>query len=367
MARRVSLAFAAPRRIELVEESIDAPSAGQALVRTLTSAISAGTELLAFRGQLGADTPLDETLGALGRATFAFPFRYGYACVGEVAAVGEGVDPSWIGRRVFGFHPHATMFLAPVADLLRVPDGLDSARAALLAHMETAVNLVLDGAPLYGENVLVIGLGTVGLLTTALMARFPLAVLAAVEPLAHRIEAARALASRPLVTSRDDIRRALGPRGADLIYELSGNPDALDEAIAVAGHEARVVVGSWYGDKRARVDLGGRFHRRRLRLVSSQVSHIGAALSARWDRQRRFDAAWKALAEIDPRPLVSHRIPFDEAAGAYELLDRNPEQVLQVLLDYSVGNPGRVPEPSRDGTRRAQLAGSPRDKEGGTR
>ena len=114
--------------------------------------------------------------------------------------------------------------------------------------METAVNLILDGAPLYGENVLVIGLGTVGLLATALLARFPLAVLAASEPLSHRTQAAGALAApRDVVTGRDDIRRALEPRGADLIYELSGNPEALDEAIAVAGHEARVVVGSWYG------------------------------------------------------------------------------------------------------------------------
>jgi 2-desacetyl-2-hydroxyethyl bacteriochlorophyllide A dehydrogenase len=336
MARRVSLVFAAPRRIDLVAESIDPPAPGQALVRTLTSAISAGTELLAFRGQLGSDTPLDETLGSLGQATFAFPFRYGYACVGEVVAVGEGVDSAaWIGGRVFGFQPHATMFAAPVADLLRVPDGLDPERAALLAHMETAVNLVLDGAPLYGENVLVIGLGTVGLLTTALLARFPLAVLAAAEPLAHRTQAARALAApRPIVTDWDEIRRAFEPRGADLIYELSGNPDALDDAIAAAGHEARVVVGSWYGNKRARVDLGGRFHRRRLRLMSSQVSHIGAGLSARWDRQRRFDAAWSALADVDVGPVVSHRVPFENAAAAYELLDQRPEQVTQVLLDY---------------------------------
>jgi 2-desacetyl-2-hydroxyethyl bacteriochlorophyllide A dehydrogenase len=335
MARRVSLVFAAPRRIELIAEPVDAPAPGQALVRTLTSAISAGTELLAFRGQLGADTPLDETLGALGQATFAFPFRYGYAAVGEVVAVGAGVDSAWIGRRVFGFQPHTTMFLAPVADLVRVPDGLDPARAALLAHMETAVNLILDGAPLYGENVLVIGLGTVGLLTTALLARFPLAALAAADPVLHRAQAARALAApSAVVTGQDEIRRALGPRGADLIYEVSGNPEALDDAIAAAGHEARVVVGSWYGNKRARVDLGGRFHRRRLRLVSSQVSHIGAALSARWDRQRRLDAAWRALVDIDVSPLVSHRVPFEEAAAAYELLDKSPEPVLQVLLDY---------------------------------
>jgi threonine dehydrogenase-like Zn-dependent dehydrogenase len=65
------------------------------------------------------------------------------------------------------------------------------------------------------------------------------------------------------------------------------------------------------------------------------VSHIGAALSARWDRARRFEAAWRALAEIDTAALVSHRFAFENAAAAYELLDRDPERVLQVLLTHS--------------------------------
>jgi 2-desacetyl-2-hydroxyethyl bacteriochlorophyllide A dehydrogenase len=330
----VKLMFSAPRRIELVEDALGAPPPGHALVRTLTSAISAGSELLAFRGQLSPDTPLDETLGALGQATFAYPFPYGYASVGEVAAVGHSVDPTWVGRRVFAFQPHATMFVAPLAELLAVPDGLPPERAALLAQMETAINLVLDGAPLYGENVLVIGLGVVGLLTTALLARFPLAVLAVAERQPRRTQAAHDLAARPILADGEEIRRALGARGADLVYELSGNPEALDEAIAAAGHEARLVVGSWYGDKRARIDLGGRFHRRRLRIASSQVSHISAALSARWDRERRFEAAWRALSDIDTLPLVSHRVPFEEAQAAYELLDRGPGDVLQVLLEH---------------------------------
>jgi 2-desacetyl-2-hydroxyethyl bacteriochlorophyllide A dehydrogenase len=336
VARRLRLLFAAPRRIELREDRLeDPPPPGRARVRTLVSAVSAGTELLAFRGEIPPETPLDETLGALGGATFTYPFPYGYAAVGEVEAVGEGVGDAWLGRRVFAFEPHATRFVAPVGELLRVPDGLDPERAALFAHMETAVNLLLDGAPRLGENVLVVGLGTVGLLATALLARFPLAALAAVEPAEHRARAGRALAARPLITDRAEIARAFGARGADLVFELSGNPAALDEAIAAAGHEARVVVGSWYGDKRAPVDLGGRFHRRRLRLVSSQVSHIAAELSARWDRARRADAVWRALGEIDTRPLVSHRVAFEDAAAAYALIDRGTEPVVQVLLTYS--------------------------------
>jgi 2-desacetyl-2-hydroxyethyl bacteriochlorophyllide A dehydrogenase len=329
------LLFTAPRRIEVRQEPIGTPGAAQVLVETHVSAISAGTELLAYRGLLPPDAPVDEALGALRDATFAFPFRFGYAAVGDVVARGPDVDPSWIGRRVFAFQPHATAFCAPVADLRPVPADLPSERAVLVAQMETAVSLILDGAPMLGERVLVIGQGTVGLLVTALLARFPLALLGAVETRPLRAAAARALGAGVVTAGGgDELDRLYGARGADLIYELSGNPAALDLAIAAAGHEARVVVGSWYGGQRASVDLGGRFHRRRLRLISSQVSHIGAPLSARWDRQRRFDQAWQALAAIDTLPLVTHRFPIDQAGEAYELLDRQPEKVLQVLLDH---------------------------------
>ncbi len=200
--------------------------------------------------------------------------------------------------------------------------------------METAVNLILDGAPAFDDAVLVIGQGVIGLLVTALLARFPLSALAAAERAPARAEMARRLGARVVVVGAgaDECAAIAGERGADLVYELSGDPRALDLAIAAAGHEARVVVGSWYGAKRAPIDLGGRFHRRRLRIVSSQVSHIGAALSARWDRTRRREATWRALAAIDTTPLVSHRVPFADAARAYALADAGDPAALQILL-----------------------------------
>ena len=75
-----ALLLKAPR--ELAFEPLEpAPlKAGEVRVRTLFSGISAGTELLAYRGELDPDVALDETIGALG-GTFRYPFRYGYSCV----------------------------------------------------------------------------------------------------------------------------------------------------------------------------------------------------------------------------------------------------------------------------------------------
>jgi threonine dehydrogenase-like Zn-dependent dehydrogenase len=198
--------------------------------------------------------------------------------------------------------------------------------------METATNLVLDGAPRLGERVLVIGQGVVGLLTTALLARFPLARLVALEAVPARARLAAAFGAQVAV----DARAALGGDGdndgADLTFELSGNPAALDTAIAATGREGRVIVGSFYGRKRAPVDLGGHFHRGRLSIASSQVSHLGPALSARWDRARRRETAFRALAALDTAQLITHRVPLGRAADAYRLLAAGPAEALQVLL-----------------------------------
>lgn len=335
--RRQALWFREPGRVEVVDEVMEGPVAGELLARTRVSAISAGTELLAFRGELPAELAVDETLGALRGQTFTYPFRYGYAQVADVVEVGAGVDRAWVGQRIFAFAAHASAFVLPASDAILVPEGVAPERAALLAHMETAVNLILDGQPLLGENVVVLGLGTIGALTAALAARFPLATLAIADRSAPRLAVGRRLCGArclALEPSREALGDALGGRGADLVFEVSGSLAALNLAIAVAGHEGRVVVGSWYGNKRGEVELGGAFHRRRLRLVSSQVSHIGSALSARWDRGRRLESAWTALRELDVSSLVTHRIPLGEAGEAYARLARGADDVGQILFTH---------------------------------
>jgi 2-desacetyl-2-hydroxyethyl bacteriochlorophyllide A dehydrogenase len=333
--KRSALVFTGPGRVEVTEESCPAPGPGQLAVRTTCSGISAGTELLAYRGQLPADLPLDDTLPALQGNVFSYPFRYGYAAVGTVVEVGAGVDRSWIERRVFSFQPHASLFLTSVDEAFPLPAAIDSEAAALLPSQETAVNLVLDGAPQLGERVAVLGQGVVGLCTTGLLGRFPLESLVAIEPVAARAALARQLGASAAVASAAEARAALGSDGADLTFELTGNPAALDAAIAVTGREGRVVVGSFYGEKRAPVSLGGHFHRGRLTLHSSQVSRIGPALSGRWDRQRRMAAAWRALGQLDTRALVTHRFPFARAAEAYRLLDAGGAEALQVVFSYA--------------------------------
>lgn len=342
LARQQALFFTHPGGVEILAEPLSTPGQGEVRVQTLLSAISSGTEMLIYRGQAPADLPLDDTIAALSGG-FSFPLQYGYALVGRVDRLGEGVEPVWQDRLVFAFHPHADNFNAPLADLIPLPEGIAPEDAVFLPNVETAVNFLMDGAPLIGEQVVVFGQGIVGLLTTALLTRFPIERLVTLDRYAIRRRVALALGAHasldPMATDAvDQLRSVLNANGlyegADLLFELSGSPAALDQAIAAAGFGGRIVIGSWYGQKRADLNLGGRFHRARLHLVSSQVSSLAPHLSGRWDKARRLQTAWEMLALIRPSAWITHRIPFVDASQAYELLDHRPEEAIQVIFIY---------------------------------
>lgn len=334
--------FTAPGQVEIRSESLPPPGPGEALVQTLASGISAGTELLILRGQAPPGMTADESLPSL-TGTLDFPLKYGYAAAGKVIALGPQTDMRLNGSLVFAFYPHQSHFIAPVESLLVLPADLPAEHAVLLPNLETAVALVHDGRPAVGEQAAVFGQGIVGLLTTALLSRMPLQRLLTFDRHPARRQTSLDLGADASLEpasadvaerTRELLSDGAGDSAADLCFELTGDPQALDQAIAICGFDGRVIIGSWYGRKRASLDLGGRFHRSRIRLISSQVSTIDPALRGRWDHRRRLRFAQSLLPDLPVERLISHRVPFEQAAEAYHLLDQQPGQALQVVLIY---------------------------------
>jgi threonine dehydrogenase-like Zn-dependent dehydrogenase len=259
--------------------------------------------------------------------------------VGEVVELGPDVENHWLARRVFTFNPHEDHFIAHIDGLLPVPEHLSTENAVFLPNMETAINFLMDGHPLIGERAAVFGQGIVGLLTTALLASFPLAELLTVDPIEKRRAVSLELGATQSIspataTEFKPARESDTIDGYDLIYELSGTPEALDQAINLTGFDSRIVVGSWYGEKKAPLTLGREFHRNRVKIISSQVSTIAAEHRGRWDKERRFSLAWEKLTQIEPAHLITHRFHLHQAADAYRLLDQQPAEAVQIIFDY---------------------------------
>lgn len=328
--------FTQPLRVEVRPLSLRPPADGEILIQTLCSAVSAGTEMLVYRGQVPEGMLLDSTISGM-REKISYPLPYGYACVGRVLDTGRGVDAAWTGRLVFAFAPHATHFISTPAAVIPVPDDVEPETAVFLANLETAVNLVQDGNPQLGERVVVLGQGVVGLLLSRLLSGFPLAWLGAVEAMAPRRERSLQMGVQQVFkpdTELAALKSQLGGTGADLVFEVSGAPEALDLALSLCGFTSRIVVGSWYGNKSGGINLGGDAHRNRVQIMTSQVSSIAPGLSGRWDKLRRFELCWQLLRQLPVRELISHRLPLSQAPQLYERLHSAPATVLQALFVY---------------------------------
>jgi 2-desacetyl-2-hydroxyethyl bacteriochlorophyllide A dehydrogenase len=326
-----ALWFTAPRTAELRPERVPPPGPGEVRIKTIASAISHGTEMLVYRGEVPADLPLDlPTLAG----DFSFPIKYGYATVGRV--VDAGAESFSAGDLVFVHHPHQDAFAVPAELPVRLPDGLDPTPGLFLANLETALNVVHDAPLRLGETALVFGQGVVGLLVTQLLKLAGADRVLAVDPIEKRRELALEVGADEAFEPGEDLRErtldATAGRGADLAVEVSSSGAALQGAIDAVATEGTVVVASWYGTKPVALSLGGHFHRGRVRLRSSQVGRITPELGARWDRARRTEAALGLLPRLRLEELVSHRVPFEEARGAYRLVDEHPEETVQVVL-----------------------------------
>ena len=304
-------------------------------VRAVVSGVSAGSELLVYRGLAPSDLPPD--LPTV-EGDFRLPIKFGYASVGTLVEVGAEVVGLEVGDLVFAHHPHQTEYVVPADFPIRLPKGLPVERGVFAANLETAATVVLDAHPRLGEAVLVVGQGIVGLLVTMLLKRVGVGPIIAVDLHERRRDAAvRAGADHALGPGDGLVPEVLeltGGRGVDVAVDASGSPAALQSCVDTTAFGGTVVVASWYGTRQVTLALGGAFHRRRLRLVSSQVSTLDAALSDRWSRDRRTDLVRRLLEELPLDHLVTHRFPFNAAASAYELLERAPEECLQVVLDY---------------------------------
>jgi 2-desacetyl-2-hydroxyethyl bacteriochlorophyllide A dehydrogenase len=302
--------YVKPGVVELRAATLPPLAPTDALVRMLFSGISRGTERLVLSGLIGP-SEWERMRAPAQDGQFPFPVKYGYCATGLV----EDGPADLIGRTVFALHPHQDRFVIGADRLTPVPDAVPARRATLAANMETALNAHWDGRTGPADCIVVIGAGVVGLLVAYIAARLPGAEVWVIDVDPSRRVLAERLGAR-FATPQDVPSDA---READVVFHTSAQAAGLDLALQLAGLEATIVELSWYGDRPATVNLGGAFHSRRLRLVSSQVGKVSAERRARWSYRRRLDAALALLADDRLDALVAEEIAFNDAPVALPL------------------------------------------------
>jgi threonine dehydrogenase-like Zn-dependent dehydrogenase len=341
--------FTKPRTVGF-ESYDDLPLGSHELrVRTLYSGISAGTEMTAYRG---SNPYLSKQWDAKNRLFLQsespsqpYPLSgWGYEEVGEVIEVHSEVTTLKVGDIVYGTWGHRTHHILQedYANKRIKPEGLDPI-LAIYSHLgPIALNGILDANIHVGETVAVFGLGVLGQII-AQLARLSGARVLGVDLIEKRLELARQLGAiergfNPREgSSAEKIKEMTNGRGADVSIEVSGSSKALNEAVRATAYSARVVALGFFQGEAQGLLLGEEFHHNRIHLVCSQISNVDPALSYRWDRIRLIHTIMELQAQgsLNLRPVITHVIPFKQAAQGFQILDETPDQALQIVLDFS--------------------------------
>jgi hypothetical protein len=317
-----ALWYIEPGRAEIREEKLVPLGPEEVRVRALFGAVSRGTEALVMAGRVPASEFTRMRAPFMG-GNFPFPVKYGYSTVGRV----EAGPPDLLGRIVFVLHPHQTRFNVPVSAIVSLPEDVPSMRAVLAANMETALNAVWDAAPCPTCRIAIVGAGVVGALVAFLYGQVAGAQVTLVDINPARAEIARTLGVN--FATADAV-----PGDCDLVIHASGTAAGLATSLTLAGFEATVLELSWYGDAQVPVPLGGTFHSRRLKLVSSQVGHIAPSHRADWTHHRRLTAAVKMLADARLDALLAPAVTFHDLPAQLPDILAAKSGVLCQLIAY---------------------------------
>jgi threonine dehydrogenase-like Zn-dependent dehydrogenase len=341
------LTFSAPRQVTY-ETYDDPPLAPDEMrIRTLFSGISAGTEMTQYRGTnpyLTKRWDADQRLFLEDSATsLTYPIRnLGYEEVGEVIEVGSEVGDIAPGALVFGTWGHRTHHVANT-DYVRprlMPPGAE-AIFGIFSHIGAiALNGIHDGQIRIGDTVAVFGSGVLGQIV-AQAARNSGARVIAIDMHEARLACAKEMGAHMTLNAKTDkvaeaIKDLTGGRGADVCFEVTGATSALNEAIRAVAYSARVVAMGFFQGEAKGLYLGEEFHHNRVNLVCSQISGVAPDISYRWNKMRLWQSAVQLQADglLNIQPLISHQAPFHDAARLFHLLDEQPEDVMQAVLEF---------------------------------
>jgi NADPH:quinone reductase-like Zn-dependent oxidoreductase len=317
-----SLWYVEPGRAEIREEALPPPAAGELRVRALHSAISRGTEALVQAGRV-PESEYDRMRAPAMAGTFPFPVKYGYAMVGRI----EDRPGVLEGKAVFALHPHQCTFNLPAGAAVPLPAGVTPQRAVLAANMETALNAVWDAGVGPADRIAIIGVGVVGALVGYLCGRLAGADVTLVDIDPSRKAVAAAMGTKFAAPPK-------APPECDVVFHTSGNAQGLSMAIDLAGDEATIVEMSWYGAGTVGLALGGAFHSRRLKLISSQVGQVSPARRPRWSHKRRLAAALALLADPALDALLAPAVAFDDLPAELPRILKPGSGVLCQIVNY---------------------------------
>ena len=355
---------------DVAEIPCPAVKPGHVLIRTTTSLISSGTErmLIDFsRSSMISKVKahpdkvkqvmqkirtdgLATTIAAI-RSKLDQPIPLGYCNVGEVMEVGEGVTEFHVGQRVVSNGNHAEVVCIPKNLVAAIPEGVSDEEAAFTVLGAIAIQGVRLTQASVGENIVVAGLGLIGLITVQILRESGCRVMG-IDMDARRCEMARAMGADAVVNlgaGEDPISAAQAfsrGQGVDavILTAATKSSEPVHQAAEMCRKRGKIVLVGVTGleldrsdfyEKEITFQVSCSYGPGRYDPTYEQGGQDYPLGFVRWTAKRNFEAVLDLIAtqRLKLSSLVSHRLPFQQADAAYDLVQRGSE-ALGIMLQY---------------------------------
>jgi 2-desacetyl-2-hydroxyethyl bacteriochlorophyllide A dehydrogenase len=331
-----------PYKTAVREVELPLPAPNQILVRTEVSAVSAGTELAVFTGthQWLKDPNLPD---------WKFPFRPGYSAAGTVAAVGSAVRGWQPGDRVSYPGNHASAELLTLGHergrLWKLPPGLDAEKAAWACVARYGMGASIRAGITLGRSAAVLGLGIIGQFALRCLLTAGAHPVVGIDGVRMRRAAARAAGADHVIDPtggdvREQLARCLGMRGAEIVADATGVPDAVPVAMSLACDAGQVVVVGSPRGRAKEVNFYDDLHRRYIEVTGAHGNMLfepaHTRLAGAWDidKAQTWLLAEMGRDRLSLAGLVTQRIAPEDLGQAYDGLLNKKEEYLGVVVRW---------------------------------
>jgi len=320
--------FKAPNVVEVEKFKVRPINDDEVLIKTVSTLISPGTET-AF-------------LQALPNTPRRFPQYPGYSNAGIVVEVGKDIQDFKVGDRVVSPTSHSSFVIANEQNLFKIPNNLSFDEAAFFNLTAIALQGVRKAQIEIGNSVLVLGLGLVGQLAAQLAKLNGAFPVIGVDLYDFRLKVAKELGTDYVINPKEStlisrVKEITEGKGADIVLEVTGNPDCIPLALKLAKRCGKVILlGSTRGE--STVNFYSDVHRKGITIIGAHNSVRPRYESFRfyWTRYDDCKLALKLIANgrIRVKELISLKVDYTQAAKAYEKLIKAKNEVIGVILDW---------------------------------
>ena len=189
--------------------------------------------------------------------------------------------------------------------------------------METAINIFWDTQAKLNNKILIIGMGSVGILTAYY----------------YKLLKFKNVFITDINIKKKKFANILGLKfinfkkikDLDVIINTTSNYDVLNQSLKKLNLEGKFIEASWYGNRKGQINLGGNFHSKRLKIIGSQVSNIPEYLSKKYDYKKRLNLAINALSNNQLLKLINTASNFKDLEKDYISILNNPESIMHAI------------------------------------